>query len=123
MRRQGRDDLVEAVAGGVVEQDAHAHTTVGRLEHFLHQHPRADAVVDDVVLQIEADLGMANQFGPRGKRLATVGEQAKPRLPFVGRGLSLNRTAEAGVRRWQCLAWFARHIEAGAAAEERGEYQ
>ena len=123
MCRQGGDDLVEAVAGGVVEQDAHAHATVGSLEHFLHQHPRADAVVDDVVLQIEADLGMANQLGPGGKGLTAVREQTKPRLPFVGRGLSLNRTAEAGVRRRQGLAWFARHIEAGAAAEERGEYQ
>ncbi len=57
MRRQRGDDLVQAIAGGVVEQDAHAHAAVGGLEQFLHQHPRADAVVDDVVLQIEAGLG------------------------------------------------------------------
>ncbi|MNE98639.1 hypothetical protein D3C80_1971840 [compost metagenome] len=78
MRRQRGDDLVQTVAGGVVEQNAHAHAAIGSLEQFLHQHSRADAVMDDVVLQIKAGLGVADQFGAGGERLAAVGQQAKP---------------------------------------------
>ncbi|MNV25039.1 hypothetical protein D3C71_1161220 [compost metagenome] len=63
MRREGGDGAVQTVAGGVVEQNAYAHATVGGLEDFFHQHSRADAVVHDVVLQIEAGLGVANQLG------------------------------------------------------------
>lgn len=44
---------------------------------------------------------MANQLGPGGKGLTAVREQTKPRLPFVGCGLSTDRAAEAGVRRRQ----------------------
>ena len=61
---EGRNDLFLAIAGGVVQQDPHAHATVGGLEHLVHQHPGADAVVNDVVLQVEAALRVANQLGP-----------------------------------------------------------
>ena len=95
MRSQRGDDLVEAIAGGVVEQDAHAHATVGSLEQFLHQHPRADAVMDDVVLQVEAALGVADQLGAGGEGFGAVGQQAKAGTALMGRGLGLDRATEA----------------------------
>ncbi|MNF95696.1 hypothetical protein D3C84_784610 [compost metagenome] len=91
---EGRDDLIEAIAGGVVQQDAHAHAPVGGLEQFVHQHPCADAVVDDVVLQIQAALGVANQLGPGDERVGAVRQQPKARAPFMGSSLGLDRAAE-----------------------------
>ncbi|MNF92902.1 hypothetical protein D3C84_755610 [compost metagenome] len=90
MRREGGDGAIQAIAGGVVEQDPHTHATVGGLEQFLHQHSRTDAVMHDVVLQIEAALGVADQFGTGGKRLGAVGQQAKARFAFIGCGLGLD---------------------------------
>ncbi|MNV85460.1 hypothetical protein D3C71_1794240 [compost metagenome] len=72
MRGEGRDDPVQAVAGGVVEQDPHPHTPVGGLEQLRDQHARADAVVHDVVLQVEAALGVTDQFGAGGEGLGAV---------------------------------------------------
>ncbi|MNP20576.1 hypothetical protein D3C76_1131520 [compost metagenome] len=72
MRCKRGDGDVLAVAGGVVEQDAHTHPAVGGLEQFLHQHPRADAVMHDVVLQIETTLGVADQFGAGGEGFGAV---------------------------------------------------
>ncbi|MNT74641.1 hypothetical protein D3C72_2134770 [compost metagenome] len=72
MRGEGRDDLVQAVAGGVVEQHPHPHTPVGGFEQLLNQHARADAVVHDVVLQVEAALGVTDQFGAGGEGLGAV---------------------------------------------------
>ncbi|MNF86076.1 hypothetical protein D3C84_684990 [compost metagenome] len=90
VRRQRGDDPVEAIAGGVVEQDSHAYATVGSLEQFVHQHPCADAVMDDVVLQVEAALGVADQFGTGHERFAAIGQQTKARLALMGRGLGLD---------------------------------
>ncbi len=74
---EGGDGLVEAVAGGVVQQDADAHATVSRFEQFIHQHAGADAVVHDVVLQVEAALGITDQFGAGHEGFAAIGQQAK----------------------------------------------
>ena len=111
MRRQRGDDPVQAIAGGVVEQNAHAHATVGRLEQFLHQHPRADAVMNDVVLQIEAALGVADQLGAGGEGFGAVGQQAKAGAALMGRSLGLDRAAERRVAGGQRLARLARNVE------------
>ncbi|MNO56806.1 hypothetical protein D3C76_473280 [compost metagenome] len=100
MRRQRGDGLVQAIAGGVIEQDAHPYAAVRGLEQFRNQHPRADAVMHDVVLQVEAALRVANQLGAGGERLGAVGQQAKSRFPFMGSGLGLDRATECrGARR------------------------
>ncbi|MNI28993.1 hypothetical protein D3C73_827980 [compost metagenome] len=91
---QRGDDPVQAIAGGVVEQNPDSYATVGCLEQFVHQHARADAVVDDVVLQIDAALGVADQLGPGHEGLAAVGQQAKAGFAFMGLGLGLDRAAE-----------------------------
>ncbi|SCZ40492.1 hypothetical protein SAMN03159306_01290 [Pseudomonas sp. NFACC48-1] len=72
MSGEGGDDLILAIAGGVVQQYPYAHAPVGGLEQFIYQHPRADAVMDDVVLQIQAALGVANQLGPGNERVGAV---------------------------------------------------
>ena len=123
MRRQRGDDLVETIAGGVVEQDAYAHATVGSLEQFLDEHSRADAVVDDVVLQIEADLRVADQLGAGSERFGAVGQQAEAGAAFIRRGLSLNRTAKRRAAGRQGLAGLALHIDTGAAGERQHEDQ
>ena len=121
MRRHRGDDEVQAVAGGVVDQDAHAHATVSGLEQFIRQHSCTDAVVNDVVLQIEAALRIADQLGARGKGFGAVGKQAKTGLPLMGRCLGLDRATECRIIGWQRLARFALHVETGAAAKERGQ--
>ncbi|MNC15862.1 hypothetical protein D3C75_636950 [compost metagenome] len=72
VRGEGGNDAVQAIAGRVIKQYPHPHAPVGGLEQFLDQHARADAVVHDVVLQIEAALGVADQFGAGGEGLGTV---------------------------------------------------
>ena len=123
MGGEGGDDLIEAVAGGVVQQDTHTHATVGGLEQFIHEQAGADAVVDDVVLQVEAGLGVADQFGAGHERLAAVGQQAKAGAALMRRGLGLDRTAERRLRRRQGIAGDARHIHRGAAAQGQGAQQ
>ena len=121
--RQGGDDLVQAVAGGVVQQDTHPHAAIGGLEQFVHQHPCADAVVDDVVLQVEAALRAANQFGPGDERLGAVGQQAKARASLVGSGLGLDRLGERRVGGGQGLAGPGWRWWSGAAAEPEAQQQ
>ncbi|MNG02675.1 hypothetical protein D3C84_857150 [compost metagenome] len=121
MRREGGDGAVLVVAGGVVEQNTHAHAAVGGLEQFVHQHPCADAVMHDVVLQIEAALCVSNQFGAGGKGFGAVGQQAKTRFPFMRCGLGLDRATECRCARRQRLARIKPQVEIGAAAEERGK--
>ncbi|MNZ49768.1 hypothetical protein D3C78_675440 [compost metagenome] len=52
--------IVTAVAADVVEQHAHAHTTIRRTQHFVDQRAGGEAVVHDVVLDIQAALGLAH---------------------------------------------------------------
>lgn len=51
---------------------------------FAHQYPSTDAVVNDVVLQVDAALSIANQLGACGESLGTIGIQAKARLAPMG---------------------------------------
>ncbi len=120
---EGGDDLVEAVAGGVVQQDAHTHATVGGLEQFIHQHARADAVVDDVVLQVEAGLGVPDQLGAGHEGFAAVGQQAETGAALVRRGLGLDRAAERRLCCRQCVAGDARCAHCGAATQGQGSQQ
>lgn len=55
------DLVVPAIAGGVVDEDAYPHATVGCLEQLVGEGARGQSVVDDVVLDVEAALGCANQ--------------------------------------------------------------
>ncbi|MNN06163.1 hypothetical protein D3C81_1189450 [compost metagenome] len=90
VRGEGGHLVVDAVAGGVIEQDANPHTAVGSLQQLVDQGAGTETVVDDVVLQVDARLGVANQLGPRAKRFIAVGQQAKTRASFVGGGLALH---------------------------------
>ncbi|MNF99719.1 hypothetical protein D3C84_826310 [compost metagenome] len=113
---QGRNGAVLAVAGRVVEQNAKAYAAVGSLEHFIHQHACADAVMHDVVLQVDAALSVADQFGPRGEGFSAVRQQTKTRLPLIRRGLRLDRATERGIRRRQYLARLNLKVEVGTTA-------
>ncbi len=93
---EGGDGLIQTVAGGVVQQDAHTNATVSRLEQFVDQGARTQAVVDDVILQIKAAFGVADQFGASLERVTAVRQQAKARTPFMRHGHGLDRTAERG---------------------------
>ena len=123
MGGEGGDDLVEAIAGGVVQQNAYAHPAVGGLEQFVHKHACADAVVHDVVLQVEAGLGVADQLGAGHEGFTAVGQQTKARAPLVGGGLGLDRATERGVLRRQGIAGDARGVDRGAAAQGQGGQQ
>lgn len=85
---EGAHDGVQAIAGGVVQQDAHAHATVGGAQQLMHQGAGAEAVVDNVVLQVDARLGVADQLGTGAECLVAVGQQAKARAAAVWRGLA-----------------------------------
>ncbi len=95
VRGQSGDELVVTVAGGVIQEYAHAHAAVSCLDQLFDQQAGAQAVLDDVVLQVEAGLGVADQLGASPKGLATVGQQAKPRLPRMGLSLGQHRAPEA----------------------------
>ncbi|MNN79763.1 hypothetical protein D3C81_1964350 [compost metagenome] len=72
MRSERRDNALQVIAGGVIEQNPHADSAVGGVEEFAYQYPRTDAVVDDVVLQVEAGLCVANQLCAGGESLGTI---------------------------------------------------
>lgn len=110
MGGKGRDDLVEPVAGGVIQQDAHTHAAVGGLEQFINQHARADAVMHDVVLQVEAGLGVADQLGAGHEGFAAVGQQTKARAALIRRRLGLDRAAEGRLCRCQGITGHARCV-------------
>jgi len=73
MRGQRRDNLLQSIAGGVIQQNPHTNAAVGGAEQFAYQYPRTNAVMDDVVLQVEAALGVANQLGAGVESLGTIG--------------------------------------------------
>ncbi|GLO40320.1 hypothetical protein PPUN15366_19640 [Pseudomonas putida] len=74
MHRQCRDGLLQVIAGGVIEQDPDAHATVGSDEELAQQYSSTYTVVDDVVLQVNAALSVANQFRAGGESLGTLRE-------------------------------------------------
>ena len=90
MGRKGCQHIVQAITGRVIEQDAHPYSAIGRLEQLVDQHARTQPVVDDVVLQVEAGLRVADQLGPGPERFAAVGQQAKPRAALIRCGLGLD---------------------------------
>ena len=118
-----RGDLaVAAVAGGVVEQEADAHAAVGGLQQLHGEQPRAEAVVGDVVLQVEAALGVADQFGADGEGLVAVGQQTEAGLPgrmTPGRGL--HGRAEPGALGRQGCAGLPRNLARAAGQAEQGQ--
>ncbi|MNY38073.1 hypothetical protein D3C86_1726720 [compost metagenome] len=77
--------------------------------------------MDDVVLQIEAALGVANQFGAGSEGFTAVGQQAKSGFALMGRRLSLDRATKRRVAGRQRLARFALNVEAGATAKQGSE--
>ena len=95
VRRERRDPVVMSVAGGVVQQQAHAYAAIGGLQQFVDQRPRGQAVMDDVVLHVQAELGRADHLAAGGERLGALGKQAKARVAvrMVG-GELLDPTAE-----------------------------
>ena len=124
VRGEGGDDFIQAVAGGVVQQDADAYAAICGLQQLIDQRPRAEAVVNDVVLEVQAGLGIADQFGPRHEGFSAVGQQAKTRAAFMRRGLSHDRASEGGRRRGQRLTGTViRHRRMRAAADAEGTGQ
>jgi hypothetical protein len=75
------DELVDAVAGGVVQQDAHAYATVCGLEQLFDQQAGAEAVLNDVVLQIEAGLCIANSSARARNASPLLGSRRNPDWP------------------------------------------
>ena len=123
MGSEGAHHGVEAVAGGVVEQHAHAHAAVGGAQQLVDQGSSAQAIMDDVVLQVDARLGVADQLGAGAKGLVAVGQQAKARAPVIGRGLALDGAAERRFAGRQRLADLAGRTDAGAARQAKQQRQ
>ncbi len=71
---EGAHDCIQAVTGGVVQQDAYAHAPVGRPQQLMDQGAGAESVMDDVVLHVDAGLRIAYQLGARPESLVAVGE-------------------------------------------------
>ena len=42
----------------VIDENAHAHATLGRQAHVLQQEPRGIVLLNDVVLDVEGAFGM-----------------------------------------------------------------
>ncbi len=85
MRIEGRDRAVVPAGIDIVEQDAHAHATIGRGEHFTGEQAPGVVGVDHVVLQVERAPGLARQPDPRDEGAQPVRQQSEPR--FAGCGL------------------------------------
>ena len=123
MGSEGAHDGVQAVAGGVVEQNAYTHAAVGGTQQFVHQGAGAEAVVHDVVLQVDAGLGVADQFGAGAKCFVAVGQQAKAGLPAIRCRLAQHRAAEGRFAGGQGLAGFAWGTDAGTAGKAEQQHQ
>ena len=98
------DLVVAAVAAGVVQQQAHAHAPVGGAQHLVDQRAGAEAVMHDVVLQVEAAARRAHQLGTGGEGLVAGRQQAKARLPLVAGREVVQLAAERGFGGRQGLA-------------------
>ena len=63
MRVQRGEDVVRAVGVVVIQQEAHAHATLGGLAELLQQLLACGVVVPDVVLRVDGYAGVVNQAG------------------------------------------------------------
>ncbi|MNH26685.1 hypothetical protein D3C79_867500 [compost metagenome] len=89
----------------------------------MHKGAGTEAVVDDVVLQVDARLGVAYQFGAGAKCLVAVGQQAKARAAAIGRGLAQHRAAKGRFVGRQRLAGFAGRADACATGKAEQQHQ
>jgi hypothetical protein len=123
----------EVVGAGVhvVQQQAHAHAAVGRAHQFARQHPAGQVVVPDVVLHVEAALGVARRQPPQRERLDAIGDQPEPGLArmllqsrkkrAIQRGVVRHRQ---GMLRRQLAAWWqARAARCGQQRQHGGQQQ
>ena len=61
----------------VIEQQAHAHATLGRSLQFGQQQHPGGVVLPDVVLGVDRKFGMTRQQHPRSKRGKGVSQRAQ----------------------------------------------
>ena len=83
VRVQRQQRRVEPLGIDVVEQQAHAHATLGRGVHLARQQVADQVVVPHVVLQVQAAPGQACRGGARGERVQAVGQQGRRGLAGV----------------------------------------
>lgn len=110
------DLVVPAIAGGVVDEDAYPHATVGCLEQLVGEGARGQSVVDDVVLDVEAALGCANQRRAGDEGILAGAQEVEAGLAGVVASLDFGLPGQPGTLGGQCRRRLRRR-SAGAAGE------
>ncbi|MNT17181.1 hypothetical protein D3C72_1523190 [compost metagenome] len=82
---QRGQDLVQPGGAIVIQQQADAHSAVGRLVQRLQQHGACHVAMPDVVLHIQAAFGRARQHHARGESVVGVGQRVDAGFARVGR--------------------------------------
>ncbi len=96
VRCKDADAVIVTIAGGVVQQETDANAAVGCLQQFVDQRASGQPVMDDVVLDIKADLCRADHLGARGEGFGALGQQAKARVAVCVLGGELLDTPTEG---------------------------
>ena len=85
MTVDGEQHVVGRHRAEIVEQQAHAHTAVGRAEQALEQNPAHHVLVPDEILHIETALRRIREDEPRGQGIARVRERVQAGLARMRR--------------------------------------
>jgi len=106
----------------VVEQDAHAHATVGRGEQVLRDELAGRVAVEDVVLEVDRMLRAIGERKAREQCVDRVREKAQPRVLAV-RSAELSRFGDDRrvVHRRERRAWLAHVVRLEIGVRARGK--
>ena len=90
---------VQARGAVVVQQQAHAHATIGGFVQRFEQHHAGHVAAPDVVLHVQAALGGARQHHARGEGVVGVGQRVDAGQAGVAGGDGRDGAAQRGRRR------------------------
>ena len=105
MRVERGDGRIEPLRVQVVEQQAHAHPTLGRLPERLEQQVADLVAMPDEVLHVERLFRGVGEQDARGERIAGVGKRMDARLAGIRSDAWRDRAAEPRPRRVGESGW------------------
>ena len=95
----GRQRIVRALGVDVVEEQTHAHAAVGCRQHLRQQRESGLVRMKNVVLHIQAAVGLPDERHACHERIGTLRDRVKSRLAGMRRQVACGGPAQARVLR------------------------